>query len=71
MLRKLWERLRRLVVRAGRAEALGAYRDAEASLEHAESRTEEIKTLTNRALEHGYKNHFGERIEAAARKAFT
>lgn len=53
----------------GKAEARSALADAEQSVDKADSRTREIKMLTDRVLEHGRRNHFGERIEEAIRRA--
>lgn len=65
----MWKKLQKLVGGAGRAEAEAAQVDAGASLVRAESQAVQAQSITGRILEHGRRNHFGERIEAAWRRA--
>lgn len=65
----MWKKLRNLVGGAGKAEAEAAQATAAGSLERAESQAVQAQNITSRILEHGRRNHFGERIEAALRRA--
>lgn len=62
-------RLRKLVGGAGRAEAEAAAVDAERRLSLEQTRTAEIRELTDKLRAHGERNHFGERINLAWRRA--
>ena len=66
----MWRILRKLVGGDAKAEAESAAIEAARSLELAESRTAQIELLVERVNGHGRRNHFGERIEAAARRAY-
>jgi hypothetical protein len=65
----MWKRLRKLVGGDARAEAEAAGLTAESSLKQAETQAVHAQRVTGRILEHGRRNHFGERIEAAWRRA--
>lgn len=65
----MWKRLRRLVGGDARAEAQAAQAEADVSLVRAETQAVQAQRITDRILEHGRRNHFGERIEAAWRRA--
>lgn len=66
----MWQKLRKLVVGDDRDEAVAASAHAGRELERAQRQEEEAEKLTGRIIEHGRRNHFGERIEAAARRAY-
>ena len=65
----MWKRLRKLVGGDAKAEAEAAQADAAGSLRRAESQAVQAQNITSRILEHGRRNHFGERIEAAWKRA--
>jgi len=67
---RMWRTLSKLFGGSGKAEAEIAQRDAERSLERAKVQTVQIAALTEKVKAHGRRNHFGERIEAAARRAY-
>ena len=66
----MWRILRKLGGGDAKAEAEVAVQEAARSLQIAESQTARIELLAERVNGHGRRNHFGERIEAAARRAY-
>jgi hypothetical protein len=66
---RMWARLRKLGGGDAKAEAAEALETATVSLRSAEVRASEIQPIVDRIKAHGYRNHFGERIEAAIRRA--
>lgn len=68
---RMLKRIRKLVGGSAWVEARAALHDANQSLEAAESQAIEVQELTDRILEHGRRNHFGERLEAEMRRRYA
>lgn len=63
------QRLRKLFGGVARDEARHAITVADKQFVDAETRAVEVAGIVDRLNEHGRRNHFGERIEAAYRRA--
>jgi len=61
--------LRKLVGGDDRAKAEAAKAEALKAIAEAETQAMEIQPMVARVIEHGRRNHFGERIDAAFRRA--
>lgn len=62
--------LRKLGGGDAKDDARAALDDATASLCEAETKATEIQPLVDRILEHGRRNHIGERLEAQMRRVY-
>jgi hypothetical protein len=65
----MWQKLRKLVGGERKDEARAAVVTADLTLQQAVRQADAATKLTGRIIEHGTRNHFGERIEAAIRRA--
>jgi hypothetical protein len=65
----MWQKLRKLVGAERKDEAREAIASADRTLQQAERQAVQASKLTGRIIDHGTRNHFGERIEAAIRGA--